>query len=88
MNFFREAFSENGAASSSRLMMAYHALVGSSWVSYVVWKNHAVPDAVTLAGITAFVTAPYAVNALKGAVTAFAPKPNGGSPSANTPATG
>lgn len=75
MGFLKDAFSENGAASSSRLLMGYHALIGSSWVSYIVWKTHTLPDAVTLAGITAFVTAPYAINAFKGAVQSFAPKP-------------
>jgi len=84
MNFLREAFSDGGSASASRLMMAYHALIGSAWVTFVVYKNHTLPDAVTLTGITAFVTAPYAVNAFKNAVTAFA-KTNG-VPGANTPA--
>ncbi len=77
MNFLREVFSDGGQGSASRILMAYHAIIGSAWVCYFMYKSptHALPDAVTLAGITAFVTAPYAVNALKGAVTSFAPKP-------------
>lgn len=77
MNFWREAFSDNGTASASRLLMAYHAFIGSLWVSFICWKTHALPDPMTLGAITAFVTAPYAVNAFKGAITSFAPKPGG-----------
>lgn len=77
MGFLKEAFSENGAASSSRLLMAFHAVMGSVWVCFFMWKapNHPLPDAATLAGITGFVVAPYALNAMKGAVQSFAPKP-------------
>lgn len=77
MSFLREAFSEGGQASSSRLMMAFHALAGATWVSYHIYAapTHPLPDAVTLSGVTAFVVAPYAINAMKGAAQSFAPKP-------------
>ncbi len=81
MSFLREVFSDGGSASASRLLMAYHALIGTAWVSFIVWKNHALPDAVTLAGITAFVVAPYGINAFKGAVMAFSPNGGKGAPS-------
>ena len=68
MSFLRECFSEDGQGSASRLMMGFHALIGSIGFLHVVFHNHALPDAVTLAGLTAFVTAPYAVNALHLAV--------------------
>lgn len=64
MSFLREAFSEDGQGSASRLMMGFHALVGAVAILHVVFHNHALPDAVTLAGVTGFVTAPYAINAL------------------------
>lgn len=77
MSFLREAFSEDGQPSSSRLMMAFHALAGASWVSYhiITAVGHPLPDAATLSGVTAFVVAPYAINAMKGAAQSFAPKP-------------
>ncbi len=75
MNFLREAFSETtGTASASRLLMGYHALIGSAWVCFTVWKTHVLPDAVTLSGITAFVTAPYVINSFRNAVSAFSPR--------------
>lgn len=76
-NFIREMFSEDdGTASASRLLMFLHSLVGMAWGSHVVWHSHALPDATSLAGVTAFVTAPYAVNKIHSAVTAFMPSSN------------
>ena len=77
MAFFREVFSEDdGQGSASRIIMLVHALAGIGWVSFFVWKGdghgaHNLPDAVTFSGVTAFVTAPYAINKLHAAVTAF-----------------
>lgn len=73
MSFLREAFSENGQASSSRLMMAFHAIAGTGWMSFFLHRNHALPDPVTIGAVTAFVCAPYGINAMKGAVQSFAP---------------
>jgi hypothetical protein len=71
MSFLREVFSDGGQGSASRVMMAFHAAVGAGAIGHVVYHTHAIPDAVTMAGVTAFVTAPYALNALHKAVGAF-----------------
>jgi hypothetical protein len=76
MSFLREVFSEpGGAGSASRVMMAFHAFIGSIAVLHVSIHNHVLPDAVTMAGVTAFVSAPYAVNKFGSAIAAFAPSP-------------
>lgn len=65
MSFLREAFSENGIGSCSRLLMALHSLVACGALIFVVIKNHTLPDTLTLGGLGAFVSAPYAVNAAR-----------------------
>lgn len=75
MSFLREVFSEEGQGSASRVMMAYHALIGSIAVLHVAIHGHILPDAVTMAGVTAFVSAPYAINKMGSAIAAFAPGP-------------
>lgn len=55
-------------------MMAVHTILGGIWGSHVVYHSHAIPDAVTLAGLTTFITAPYAINKLHAAVSSFAPQ--------------
>jgi hypothetical protein len=62
MSFLREVFSEDGQGSASRVMMAFHALVGALAVLHVSIHHHAIPDAATMAGVTGFVSAPYAIN--------------------------
>lgn len=74
MSFLREAFSEDdGRGSASRLMMAVHAIFVGVWGTVFVHHTHTIPDAVTMAGLTSFVTAPYAMNKIHAAVTAFIP---------------
>lgn len=73
MGFFREVFSEDGQGSASRVMMGLHAIAGVAFIAHVVIHNHAIPDAVTMSGLTAFVVAPYAVNKAHAAITAFTP---------------
>lgn len=80
MSFIREVFSDGGEGSASRVIMAFHAVIGATCICYVTYHNHAIPDAVTIAGITGFVSAPYAINALHKAVDAI------GGKSANPPA--
>lgn len=72
MPFLREAFSEDGQASSSRLLMAFHAVAAASWITYHLATNagHPLPDAGTMVGLTTFVTAPYALNVAR----VFAPQ--------------
>jgi hypothetical protein len=80
MSFIREVFSDGGTGSASRVMMAFHAMIGAGAIGTVVHHSHAIPDAVTMAGLTAFVTAPYALNALHKAVGAIGG--NGANPTA------
>jgi hypothetical protein len=70
MSYLREAFSEDGQASSSRLMMAIHALAGIAWVTYALVHDpaHKLPD---FSGVTLFVTAPYAINKFGSAASAI-----------------
>lgn len=76
MSFLREVFSDGGQGSASRVMMGLHAIAAIAWGTHVVVHTHAIPDAVTMAGLTAWTTAPYAINAIKNTVTAFSqPKP-------------
>lgn len=76
MSFLREVFSEpGGTGSSSRVMMAFHAFIGAACIAHVTLHNHALPDAVTMAGVTAFVSAPYAINQIRSGVAAFASSP-------------
>jgi hypothetical protein len=81
-SFLREVFSEDGQGSASRVLMVLHAVAAVVWGSHVVYHTHALPDAVSLAGVTAFTVAPYAVNKMHSAVTAFAPN-NGNPPAGN-----
>ena len=75
MSFLRDIFTEDGAKSglnSSQVLMFLHAFAGIYWVTHFVRVKDALPDAVTLAGITAFVIAPYGISQLRGAVAAAA----------------
>ncbi len=44
MSFLREVFSEDGQGSYSRLAAGAIVLSVLSWVTYLVFKNHAIPD--------------------------------------------
>jgi hypothetical protein len=63
--FIKSAFSEpDGSGSSSRLLAGACVVALIVWVSYLVFKNHAMPD---LGGAALFLTASfsgYAVNQL------------------------
>lgn len=72
MSFFREVFSEDGEGSASRVMMLVHGLAGIGWITHVVVHSHTVPDAATLAGVTAFSSAPYAINKFHAGVASIA----------------
>lgn len=75
--YLKQAFSDGGSPSSSRLLTAIHSLVACVVLLYVSIKNHGLPDGMTLTGLGAFSTAHYAVNR---ATTAFGkdkpPKPD------------
>jgi hypothetical protein len=62
INFCRDAFSENGTPSSSRILTAISMLC--VLISYVYVSFHAghLPDATSATGAAALGTAPYALN--------------------------
>jgi hypothetical protein len=60
--FLREVFSEEGQGSFSRVASGLHVVAGLAWVSHFVWHTHVLPDAATMAGLSAFVVAPYGAN--------------------------
>ena len=80
MNFLREVFSDGGQGSTSRVLTAVHTIIGCGCLGYVVHKTGTIPDAVTLAGLGAFTTVHYAVNAAKNAITSFSKGANGANP--------
>ena len=63
--FLKGVFSDNGQPSSGRVMMLLHFLLGGSWGTHVVVHNHSMLDPVSLAALTGFITAPYALTAAK-----------------------
>jgi len=69
VSFLRDAFSEDGQASSSRLLMAFHALLAAGWVTHHLYHGHPLSD-VPWTGVTGFVSTPYALNVAR----AFAPQ--------------
>ena len=60
--YLLKALSDNGSPSASRLLTVLHSLVVCGCLIYLVAKNHVFPDGMTLTGLGAFVTAPYAIN--------------------------
>jgi hypothetical protein len=67
-SYLKQAFSDGGNPSSSRLLTAVHSLVACGTLIFVAAKTHALPDGMTLTGLGAFSTAHYAINR---ATTAF-----------------
>lgn len=62
LDWIKKAFSDNGAPSSSRIMMALSTTcVLFGWL-YAVIKTHQIPDGAASAGAGALATAPYAMN--------------------------
>ena len=61
-DFIKKAFSDNDIPSSSRIISAVCALASIVWISHVVYHTHALPDAVSTAGVTAFSTSHYVAN--------------------------
>jgi hypothetical protein len=62
MSFLKQALSDNGIPSSSRLLTLVHSLTACGCLIFVVIKNHDLPDGMTLTGLGAFATAAYVVN--------------------------
>lgn len=64
--FLRQAHSENGQGSWSRLTSSGAFVAAVVWVSVVVHRLHTIPD---LSGVIAFICAPYSVNLIHGMIT-------------------
>lgn len=67
-SFWRSVFSESdGTGSSSRVISAFLAVMTAVWISYVVFHEHHLPDAVTAGGLAALSTSHYVANKFAGA---------------------
>jgi len=73
MNFWRGVFSDGDQPSFSRIATGMIVAFSLGWVTHLVWHNHTLPDTMTMAGLTAFMVSPYALNAAKNAATSFSP---------------
>lgn len=69
LDFIKQAFSDGGTASSSRIISFICTLAVIAWITHVVCHSHALPDAITMGGATAFSTSHYIANRV---TTAFA----------------
>lgn len=56
MRFLQQLFSESGEASFSRLGSFLALLAACGWISYIVWRTHALPG---LEGLTFFIATLY-----------------------------
>lgn len=55
-DFLKQLFSESGAASFSRVASCIALLSSCAWVTYIVWRTHALPS---LEGIAVFISSFY-----------------------------
>lgn len=63
----KQALSENdGTVSLARILSSICTFASICWVTHVVVHTHALPDAITFSGTTAFSVAHYAANKLTG----------------------
>lgn len=76
--FIREAFSENNTGSASRILAGMVVLSTIFWITYLVLRNHTMPD---LAGPSLFIgsgtAATYGINQAKSVVGALKGNGNG-----------
>jgi hypothetical protein len=56
LRFLQQLFSESGEASFSRVGACVALFFGCGWVSYLVWRTHALPS---LEGLTFFIASLY-----------------------------
>jgi hypothetical protein len=69
--FLKQAFSDGGQPSSSRLLTIPHSVAAIFVLVYATLKNHSVPDATICGGLGAFATVHYLVNKAGSAVQSF-----------------
>lgn len=60
--YLKQVMSDAGVPSSSRWLSLLHSFIACGCLVFVTIKNHALPDGMTLTGLGAFSTAPYAIN--------------------------
>jgi hypothetical protein len=73
-DFIKQAFSDNGSPSSSRIISAVCALAAIAWISHVVIHTHALPGMAETGGVTAFSTSHYIANKIGSSVESFSKK--------------
>jgi hypothetical protein len=62
--FLKQAFTDGGTPSSSRLLSAFCTIASIGWITHIVAHTHAMPDVATIGGATAFSVAHYSANRL------------------------
>lgn len=60
--YIKQAFCDSGAPSSARLLTALTVLTSAVGLLFVVFKTRVMPDGMTLTGLGAYATSPYAVH--------------------------
>jgi len=71
-SFVQEIFNEeNGKTSFARIGSFISLLAGIAWVSFLVYKNHVLPD---LSGVSLFIGVPYGTNKFSSVVSQFVSK--------------
>ena len=73
--FLKQAFSDNGTPSSSRLLTVPHSIAAIFVLIFVAVKTHTYPDAVQGSALGGFATVHYMVNRV---TTAWGKRDNGG----------
>ena len=73
--YLKNAFSDNGTPSSSRLLTVPHSLVAMGSIVYMTVKTGGHPDAITIAALGGFATVHYAVNRASNMVSNVVNKP-------------
>lgn len=61
-DYIKQAFCDNGAPSSARLLTAVTVLTSAIGLLFVIFKTHMMPDGMGLTGLGAYATSPYAVH--------------------------
>jgi hypothetical protein len=61
-DYIKLAFCDNGTPSSARLLTAGTVLTSMVGLLFFIIKTHSMPDGMTLTGLGAYATSPYAVH--------------------------
>lgn len=61
-NFIKQAFSDNGAPSSARLLTAFTVLTSAIGLLHVCFASNHLPDGMALTGLGTYAVSPYAIH--------------------------